>query len=226
MTVVGHYVGQVVDPVDVTKRREVKVAMHDMVWHLVQVSDNIASSDVEFLRYHGIEFYQPMIRNFKPVARNTLSRAQRRSNIRPAKEKIEPFFPGYAFVDFTEAGERWREMFLIARIRGLAIANGRPLRVEWKEIQKIKVREVDGAVPGTIHLSEIGFKPGETVRIEDGSVWSGFPATIEAFPDLPLDATGSPRLEQLDDSMRVQLLVNLFGRENRIEVTVGDLDKL
>src|SRR3954451_7036829 len=119
-------------------------------WYLVQISGDFAGEDLDLLRKMQIEVYRPLIRVLKPVPRNTLSKAQRRLGIRAMRERFEPFFPGYAFVNFEHSAERWREIFRMARIRGLACANNRPLRVSWSLIEEISAREVDGAIPGSM----------------------------------------------------------------------------
>lgn len=219
----GHHVHEIVDFVTVSKRASSRPA--SQIWHLMQISDGLDSDDIRFLRKQNIEMYRPLIRMLKPVPRNKLSHSQRRSGIRPMREKIAPFFPGYAFIDFTDAGDRWREIFQITRIRGLATANNLPLKVEWSVIEKIQAREIDGAVPGETDIADFAFLIGEEVRIGAGP-FASFTGTIEGFLDISTGEDGSPALEDLDDSQRVQLLVNIFGRQTPVVLPVADIDKL
>ena len=194
-------------------------------WYLVQISDHFDGEDARFLRKMEIELYRPLIRVLKPVRRNTLSKAQRRLGIRPMREKIEPFFPGYAFVNFEKSGERWREIFRMTRIRGLACANNLPLQVSWSLIEQILGKEVDGAIPGSTPIADMAFLIGEDVRIGAGPLAS-FNAVIDSFPGLPVSADGGMRLDQLDNSSRVKLLVSIFDRKTPVEMTVANIDKI
>ena len=101
-----------------------------------------------------IEIYRPLVRSIRLVPRDKLSHAQRRNEIRPMREKVEPFFPGYAFFSFSETDEHWREVFKMVGVRGLVCANNRPVDVPWDMIREIQAREVDGAVPSETKLSE------------------------------------------------------------------------
>lgn len=206
-------------------RRTVVVPDAAKIWNLVQVSDCMDDDDLVFLKRHGIQIYQPLMRLLKPVPRNKLSHSQRKSNLRPTREKIEQFFPGYAFVAFAEAGELWREIFKMKRIRGLATTNNMPVQVPWKLIDELRSREVEGAIPGALLMENMPFLIGETVRVNTGA-FAGFSAEIEIFPDLALSGDGKTPIEQLDDSHRVRLLVNIFGRQTPVDMLVADIDKL
>jgi len=141
------------------------------------------------------------------------------------REKIEPFFPGYAFVNFEKSGERWREIFRMTRIRGLACANNLPLQVSWSWIEEMLGKEVDGAIPGSTAIADMTFLIGDNLGIGAGPPAS-FNAVVVSLPGLPVAADGGLRLDQLDDSSRVKLLVSIFVRETPVEMTVADIDKI
>jgi transcriptional antiterminator NusG len=195
-------------------------------WHLVQISDGLNSSTVAFLKRQQIELYRPLIRTMKPVPRDRLSRSQRKAPLRPMHEKIEPFFPGYAFIDFSESGELWREIFKMVHIRGLVCAGNLPVRVPFALIEQIQGREIDGAVPGTTPLREFTYLIGENVRIVDGPLAS-FAAIVEELPNWADGAQAAGTcIGKLDESDRVKLLVNIFGRQTPVRLSVDQIEKV
>ena len=213
--------GQVVGYVDVAH-----AASPGNVWHIVQISDGLDNVLVDFLKRLEIVFYQPLIRVMKPVPRKALSKSQRKIAIRPMREKVAPFFPGYAFIDYSRAGNRWREIFQIAHIRGLVCAGNMPVQVPNGLIRQIKGKEVDGAVPGTLKISEFSLLIGERVLITDGPL-SGFSGQVQDLPkELKAVDLGDVRLDQLDESFRVKLLVNVFGRHTPLELSLSQITKL
>lgn len=195
-------------------------------WRLMQISDNLGSGDVRLLDRMQIEIYRPLVRSITFVPRSKLSHSQRRSVIRPMREKVEPFFPGYAFFSFSESDERWREVFKMVGVRGLVCANHRPVDVPWKMIQQIQAREVDGAVPTETKLAEFTFLIGEQVRVVDGP-FASFNGTITELPKGMEGAElGNVTLDELDESYRVKLLVDIFGRQTPVELELSQIDKL
>jgi transcriptional antiterminator NusG len=216
--------GQVVDYVDAPKQRPPRSADALRIWHLVNVSDGLDQDGVDFLDRLRIKLYQPLMRIMKPVPRDRLSHSQRKSALRPMREKIEPFFPGYAFADYSEAGDRWREIFKMKHIRGLSCNNNQPVQVPWKMIAEIQGLEVDGAIPGVTKLFEMPFMLGERVRVAKGA-FASFPGTIEQLPTFNAEAMGNLSLEELDDSVRVHLLVDIFGRSTPVALSISDIEK-
>jgi transcriptional antiterminator NusG len=178
------------------------------------------------LKRQRIDIYRPLMRSMKPVPRSKLSQSQRRSLLKPMREKIEPFFPGYAFIDFSEAGERWREIFKMAHIRGLVCANNLPVEVPWALILKIQGLEIDGAVPSATAMTEFTFLIGEKVRVTDGP-FASFGGTVSAVPKwMTADATQPATLAHLDESDRVKLLVDIFGRQSLVELSLDQIEKV
>jgi transcription termination/antitermination protein NusG len=195
-------------------------------WRLMQVDGGISRNDATLLRRMQIEIYRPVTRSMRLVARKALSQAQRRNPIKPVREKIELLFPGYAFLSFTETDERWREIFKLIGIRGLVCANNRPVEIPWKMIQQIQAQEVDGAIPSTTKLSAFPFLVGEQVRLTDGP-FALFRGTITDLPKEISDVDlGEMTLDQLDESFRVKLLVDIFGRQTPVELGLSQIEKL
>lgn len=218
-----HKKGQHVDFVPVRKTKDLKSDLK--IWHLVQIGDGLDSGGVEFLRKLRINLYRPLMRSLKPVARNKLSHSQRNAKFKPMREKIDPFFPGYAFVDYAEAGEAWREIFRMAHIRGLVCNNNLPVEVPFTMIAEIQGLEIDGAVPATTKLFEMPYILGEIVRIASGPFRS-FTGAIEKLPAYKPEEIGNLTLEDLDDSLRVHIGVHMFGRETPVTLSLSEIEKL
>ncbi|CUT12520.1 Transcription antitermination protein NusG [Bradyrhizobium sp.] len=194
-------------------------------WRLMQVPDRLYRSDMRLLEKLQVEIYQPLVRSIVFVPRDKLSHSQRRSVLRPTREKVEPFFPGYIFLTFPEDDERWREVFRMVRITGLVCAGGRPVEVKTEMIESIRAREIDGAVPSSTRLAELSFEIGENVRITDGP-FAGFSAVVEDIADLSQAKLGDLTIDQLDESVRVGLLVSLFGRSSRVNLPAAQVEKV
>jgi transcription antitermination factor NusG len=198
----------------------VKRAASEKQWHLVSVSDGLSGSDVELLRRVHVDLYRPLMRSMRLVPKKLLSRS------RPLREKIEPFFPGYAFLTFPDRDERWSEVFKMTGIRGLICANHQPVAVPWRMIEEIQSREVDGAVPSSIKLAELPFILGEYVRVAAGP-FASFGGQITALPkDVTETDLGNLTLDELDESFKVHLLVDIFGRKTPVALPLADIEKM
>lgn len=208
----------------VGKLREQKTS--EKRWRLMQVGDNLGDRDVRLLDRMQIEIYRPLVRSITFVPRDRLSHSQRRSTIRPTREKIAPFFPGYAFFSFSEEDERWREVFKMVGVRGLVCKNHQPVDMPWAEIAKIQAKEVNGAVPSETKLSEFPFLIGEHVRVADGP-FASFNGHITDLPQGITDVDlGNLTIADLDESFRVKLLVDIFGRQTPVELQLSQIEKL
>lgn len=211
----AEYVGKARRPKDENRR-----------WRLMQVADRLFRSDVELLSRLQIEVYQPLMRSVVVVPRSKLSHSQRRNFVRPTREKIEPFFPGYIFLTFSENDQRWREVFKMVGISGLVCAGGRPVEVPLAMIDALRAREIDGAVPSKTRLAELKLVIGETVRVAEGP-FASFSATVTELPKvLSAASLGDITLDQLDESMRVGLLVNIFGRQTPVSMSMSQIEKI
>lgn len=195
-------------------------------WRLVQIHRVFDVRSRECLDRANIEVYRPLLRTLKPVARKTLSKAQRKRALQPVREVIKPIFPGYLFVCLQNAGDNWATIFNILGIRGLVIANGAFVQVPWQMIDEIRSREVAGAVPGGLKLAELSYIAGETVRIASGP-FASFTGSVERPPrKLSPEELLAADLDQLDESLRVDLLVNIFGRQTPVRMSVEDIEKV
>jgi transcription antitermination factor NusG len=160
------------------------------------------------------------------VPRDKLSHAQRRNAIRPVRERVDPFFPGYAFFSFAEDDEHWREVFKMVGVRGLVCANNRPVDVPWDMIREIQAREVNGAVPSETKLSEFSLLVGDRVRVTSGP-FASFGGTIMELPKrLEGVDLSTITLDELDESYRVHLLIDIFGRQTPVELPLSEIEKI
>lgn len=195
-------------------------------WRLMQVSDSLSRSDGELLRRMQIEIYQPVTRSMIMVARKALSQVQRRSPVKPMREKIELLFPGYAFLCFVDSDDRWRDVFKMVGIRGLVCANHRPVEMPWEMVRQIQASEVNGAIPSTTKLAAFPFVIGQRIRITDGA-FASFGGIIRELPKGIADIDlGELTIEQLDESFRVKLLVDLFGQQTSVELGLSQIEKV
>jgi transcription antitermination factor NusG len=148
--------------------------------------------------------------------------AKQRNNPFPVmRPTLLPMWPRYFFVRFSLFDGQWRDLFDLARIRGLICddVGGKPLPAPIDEavIAGIVSLEVDGAVPSMATVKQIAYEIGEQVRIRTGT-FAGHNGVVDGLPDTPLEA--------LDESARLRLLVGMFGAMTPVELSIGDIEKL
>jgi transcriptional antiterminator RfaH len=118
--------------------------------------------------------------------------------------RIVALFPGYLFVRILD---RWRAVAKTAGVLGLIMAGDHPAACPDAEIDKIKGATMrNGLVRLPKPPKSRAFKPGQSVRISSGS-FCGFNAIYQG-------------MSQRD---REIVLLEMFGRETRIELGVGDI---
>lgn len=190
-------------------------------WHLVQVMTGRERTIAEFLRRYRFETYFPLITVMKPVPRKRLSAKQRRNGAHVRRPKIMPLLPGYLLVMMDMAGGDWHSLFRLAGVRGVWCEGELPVPVRQKDLDNLRGREVDGVIPGDVTLGALFCsKVGDQVRITDGP-FASFPAVVEL---LPSGYQPGERLEELDESKRVTLLVNIFGRPTPVHLPFGEFE--
>lgn len=189
-------------------------------WYLLSFTrDMPPKATKEFVERYGVKMYCPFERVMRPIPRRLMSYKQRAESalVTPMRPYDQALFPGYGFGEFNYFEDRWRELFKLAFIGGIKCENNMPLPVLDGFVDFLRGKEVDGAVPGDIPLKELPLVIGERVRVAYGP-FAGFEATVEELPDV--------RLEDLDESARVKLLVHVFGRPTPIDMNLEDVEKL
>jgi transcription antitermination factor NusG len=195
-----------------------------MKWHIVQVKAGRESTTGEYLKKHRFEVYNPMVRTMRLIKRRDQSRAQRAQEIKLMRPAIVALFPGYSFLRFDIENDPWHELFDLKGVRGLVLSNNLPRVFPDKDVALLRKSEVDGALPGSLMLSQIPFLVGENVRVAAGP-FAGFPAVIEELPKAQAGGKAMLTLDDLDESMRVKLAVCIFGRDTPVSLPITDIEK-
>lgn len=186
-------------------------------WHIAQVGTGREEASQDFLKRHKFEVYYPMMRVMKITPRKLLSHKQRLNGAVVKRPFMMPLFPSYLLINFDLEDGRWHNLFEMIGVRGLVCNGNLPASIPAIQVNKLKGLEVDGAVPGTTPLKIIPFVIGEQVRIKTGP-FATFPAIVEKLP--------SGTIEELDESMRVQLLVSIFGGSAPVDIEIGNIEKV
>jgi transcriptional antiterminator RfaH len=122
---------------------------------------------------------------------------KRRRHARRVEMLPAPLFPRYLFVAVDMATQRWRSISSTIGVTQLVCAGDVPAPVPRQVIEALKQREDD---QGLIMLSpQPNFTAGDKIRILDGS----FADCIGLFEDMR-------------DSQRVSVLLDLLGRKVRV----------
>lgn len=188
-------------------------------WHLVQCQFGSDRHALEWLHNQGFEKYYPVMRTYRQVAKRFLSREQRKSLFPVTKPVMEPLFPRYIFVRFDIGDGRWRKLFDFVGLTGLVCSGGSSLPAPMPDgvVEGLMQREVNGALLGAMPINALPFDLGEEVRITHGP-FAGHNGRVDQLP--------SGKVEDLDESARVALLVSLFGREAMVDLRIADIAKL
>lgn len=183
-------------------------------WYLAAVL--AGSSDkhaCHWLKERGIEFYYPMLRTERRVARRALTKAQRRAGISLIESVLKPMFPRYVFTKIDRRDEEWRRTFEIAGVGGLVSYDGPPTAFSEEGVAKIRGGELDGAIPALTIVKQL-FGVGERIEIAGGP-FAGSEARIARAV--------TSTIGELDSDERIVVAVALFGRRIEIDIPFGDI---
>ena len=127
---------------------------------------------------------------------------KRRRHARRTETVKRPLFPGYLFVLIDVERMRWRAIRSTVGVRSLICNGESPLPVPTGVVEDIRSREDQ---TGVIPIKEpVPFQKGETVRITHGAI---------------CDQIGL--FECVSDDERVYVLLNLLGRQVRLNVPLN-----
>lgn len=207
---IGPYIGQVVGYVNKTAARA------DLSWYLVHCVGKADKHVSDVLREATVEYYYPMIREFRPVPRKKLSQKQRDAGIEIKRPMLVPMLPRYRLLHIDPARRDLEYIFAMAGIGGLVCNGGNPVLVTTAFVHDVMRKEQDGALPGNSTARMI-FMVGETVRVTDGP-FTGFSGVVEEGLDIPL--------EELDPEMRIKVAIDIFSRATPVNLEVTQVAKL
>lgn len=188
-------------------------------WHLAQTETGRERLAYDRLSGAGYETYFPQMRVMRSVPRKLLSKRQRIIGATVKRPQLSALFPGYIMIRFDKDVGAWHEIFDFAHVRGLVVSD------RWTAdrappdvvVARLRGAEVDGAVPGDTPVSVLPFRVGEEVRITSGP-FADFPAVVERLP--------TAKMEELDESMRIQLVINIFGGATPVDVEIGQVERI
>lgn len=179
-------------------------------WYLACCLSRMETA-VEALSRAGFPIYCPMIETMKPPSLRKLKPSQRKFAYLLAQPVKEPLFPGYFLVGL--GGRDHHDIFRVCRIDGLRCEDGRPVPVDRRFLDRMRAIEANGAIPGDAPLKLL-LEPGDLVRVMEGAV-AGHMGTVEMIGELVVG--------KLDESTRLWIALNIFGRATRVETTLGNV---
>ena len=122
---------------------------------------------------------------------------KQRKHARKIETILAPLFPRYLFVELNLERDRWRSINGTRGISYLLMNDEKPLLVPEYVVQGLKEQETgDGVV---LVASLIVFTKGDKMRVKVGA-FEGHTAIFD----------------KLDDKKRVQLLLDVLGRETKL----------
>ena len=129
-------------------------------------------------------------------------RKQRR-HARRCEEVQAPLFPRYLFVRMDSGTQNWQTINYTRGVQNLICQNGAPISVPEGTVDEIRAREDDS---GMIKMRPVELKKGQRFTIKHGP----FENLIGIF-------------EEMIDGQRLVLLLQLLGREIRVNAPVQSL---
>lgn len=188
---------------------------HGLSWHIVRCLGKSDVYVINWLEKLKIETYYPKVRELRPVPKKALSHRQRESGVTIIKPQIVPFFPRYIFVHFDMGKDGWRKIFDFVGVGGMAGYGELPIWVPESFLDRIRLREVGGAVPGKTPVKLI-FEVGDEVMVSDGP-FASFPGIVESILE--------KSIQDVDSETRIKVAVNLFGRQVPVDLEISQIEK-
>lgn len=163
-------------------------------WYVAMTHPRSEELAMKHLARQGFDAYLPRYRKTR--------RKPARSGNRTGEVVAAPLFPGYLFVRFDPAVDRWRPIRSTIGIRDLICQGDRPSPVPDGVVEEVAGREDE---TGFISMVEAPpFEKGDTVRVMDG----------------PLrDSVGW--FDGLADKERIMVLLNMLGRQVRLPLKLA-----
>lgn len=119
-----------------------------------------------------------------------------RSHARRKEQVVAPLFPRYLFVRWSLTDGRWRSINGTLGVSRLICVGEKPVTIASDVVDSIRHRE---GADGFVTLEDFSLTVGQPVRITEGP----FAEYIGFF-------------RKMADSQRVQLLLDLLGRQTRL----------
>jgi transcription antitermination factor NusG len=141
-------------------------------------------------------------------SRTSFHWANASSAICSSARSYHPYFGSYRFVRFA-AGDPWHDLFKLLGVHGLGVANGVPVPMPDALIERLKAKEINGAIPGSTPVRALIFSVGDTAKVNEGA-FIGFEGKIE----------------RMDENGRIRLLLELFAGLVPVDLTADQVDKV
>ena len=177
-------------------------------WHVVHCGARADVTAEKLIKLVGYEVYRPMVRELRPVKSNQLSKAMRAQRHILRREVVSALLPRYLFVCYDDDRDPWHDAFRLIGLRGMSFADDLPVRCD-QVVERLRAKEVNGAIPIETLVAEISFAVGECVRIGHG-----------------LFAGRNARIDRLDAGQRIRLLLPALGGIVPVELNIGEVEKL
>ena len=137
-------------------------------------------------------------KTFLPVEETVLTRYGKKTAVKT------PLFPGYLFVKFSLTHDRWNRINSTFGVSKLLSQNNKPQIIP----QKIMHELIDRCDEKGNLLPPKNMKKGDNVKVIN-SAFSNFISTID----------------KIDSKNRIWVLMNILGREARVEITPNQIQK-
>lgn len=118
-----------------------------------------------------------------------------------------PMLPGYVFPIFDVHRDRWQPIADMRHVVRLFMIQERPVPIGQVAMDRLKSREVEANMRGKAKQAAPWLNIGTVIQFTEWP-WIGFFGTINAI---------------LDSQARIEVLVDVFGRQTPVEVSVNQV---
>ena len=176
--------------------------MADKQWYIVQAYSNFERKVADSIREQAKQRHLDHLFEEVMVPTEKVVEVRRGQKI-DAERK---FFPGYVLVKMDLTDEAYHLIKNTPKVTGFLGADKKPMPIPDAEA----VRILNQVEEGVVRKPSIVFEIGEQVRVSDGP-FASFSGTVE---------------EVDEGRSRIKVAVSIFGRPTRVELEMGQVEKL
>ena len=172
-------------------------------WYIVQTYSNFEQKVADSIREqakqrHLDQFFEEIM-----VPKEKVVEVRRGQKVDTERK----FFPGYVLVKMELTDEAYHLIKNTPKVTGFLGADNKPMPISEAEATRIRTQVQEGIEHPK---SSVSFEIGEQVRVADGP-FASFNGVVEE-----IDAGRS----------RLKVAVSIFGRPTRVELEMGQVEKL
>ena len=172
-------------------------------WYVVHVYSGFERKIAQSIREQAVQMGMSSLVSEVLVPTEEVVEMRRGSKVNAERK----FFPGYVLVKMELTDETWHLVMNTPKVTGFLGGKGKPTPISEAEAMRIQHQVQEGIERPKPSVS---FEVGEQVRVSEGP-FASFNGVVE---------------EVDDGRSRLKVAVSIFGRPTRVELEMGQVEKL